>query len=116
MSMEIAGISRGLIPGMGRENIRNGYSRQNATTTNPEKSHQSIHTKTLEASLRELEELSQVFNRRLKLVVNNELDRVIVKVVDRETDTVIKELPSKELQRVYSRIREALGLLIDREI
>lgn len=66
--------------------------------------------------LNELEQVSWVFNHRLKLSVNNELDRVIVKIIDRDTDKVIKELPPAELQRVYSRIREAIGLLVDTEI
>ncbi len=69
-----------------------------------------------EPLLSDLEQVSGVFNHRLKLSVNNELDRVIVKIIDRDTDKVIKELPPAELQRVYSRIREAIGLLVDTEI
>ena len=41
---------------------------------------------------------------------------MVVKVIDKETDKVIKELPSGELQRLHVRIREAIGLLIDEEI
>jgi flagellar protein FlaG len=69
-----------------------------------------------EPLLSDLEQVSGVFNHRLKLSVNNELDRVIVKIIDRDTDKVIKELPPAELQRVYSRIRDAIGLLVDTEI
>ena len=41
---------------------------------------------------------------------------VVVKVIDRETDTVIKEIPPRELQIVHARIREALGALFDVQI
>ena len=49
-------------------------------------------------------------------MINQELDRVVVKVIDRETDKVIKEIPPEVLQRLHVRIREAIGLLIDESI
>ena len=64
----------------------------------------------------DLEIVSRAFNRRLKFSINKELNQVVVKVVDAETDKVIKELPSEEVQRLHVRIREAIGLLIDEEI
>jgi flagellar protein FlaG len=64
----------------------------------------------------DLEVVSRAFNRRLKFSINQELNQVVVKVIDKETDKVIKELPSEELQRLHVRIREAIGLLIDEEI
>jgi flagellar protein FlaG len=64
----------------------------------------------------DLQIVSRAFNRRLKFSVNHDLNQVVVKVIDRETDKVIKELPSEELQRLHVRIREAIGLLIDEEI
>ena len=64
----------------------------------------------------ELRIVSHAFNRRLKFSINRDLNQVIVKVIDKETDKVIKELPSRELQHLHLRIREAIGLLIDEEI
>ena len=34
-------------------------------------------------------------------------------VIDTDTDKVVREIPPKELQNVYERIREAIGLLLD---
>ncbi|MBN1686942.1 MAG: flagellar protein FlaG, partial [Spirochaetales bacterium] len=48
--------------------------------------------------------------------INEELDQVVVKVIDSKTDKVIKEIPPEVLQRLYVRIREAIGLLIDEMI
>lgn len=67
----------------------------------------------LEATLAKLQELSAAFNRRLSFTVNEKLGQVIVKVVDSETDKVVREIPPAELQHVYERIREVIGLLFD---
>ena len=64
----------------------------------------------------ELREVSRAFNKRLSFSYNEELEQMVVKVIDRDTDTVIKELPPSELQRVHLRIREAIGLLLDESV
>jgi len=66
--------------------------------------------------LTELENISSALNRRLKFSVNRELQQVVVQVVDRESDKVIKELPPEGIQRLYAKMQEALGMLIDEEI
>lgn len=65
---------------------------------------------------RELREVTRAFNKRLSFSYNEDLEQMVVKVIDRETDTVIKELPPSELQRVHLRIREAIGLLLDESV
>lgn len=70
----------------------------------------------LNEAIREIQEYAQTFNKRLKFSVNDELERVIVKVVDGNTDKVIKEIPPEALQRVLLRIREAIGILFDTTI
>lgn len=64
----------------------------------------------------ELQDVVQAFNKRLSFQWHDELGQMIVKVIDPETDTVIKELPPSELQRVHLRIREAIGLLLDESV
>jgi flagellar protein FlaG len=66
--------------------------------------------------LGDLQSVTQVFNRRLQFSVNGNLDELVVKVIDKTTDTVIKEIPPAELQRMHTRIREAIGLFIDETI
>jgi flagellar protein FlaG len=70
----------------------------------------------IERTLKEIQHLSGIYNRRLRFSFNEKLNQMIVKVVDAETDRVIKELPPKEIQRVHMRIREVLGLLFDETI
>ena len=70
----------------------------------------------IDESLNILREAFRMFNRRLKFSVNEEIDRVVVKVVDGTTDKVIKEIPPEEIQKLVARIRETIGILFDEEI
>ncbi|SIQ88950.1 flagellar protein FlaG [Alkalispirochaeta americana] len=67
-------------------------------------------------SIAELRRVTRNFNKQLNFSYNEDLGQMIVKVIDRNTDTVIRELPPAELQRVHIRIREAIGLLFDETI
>ena len=66
-----------------------------------------------EKYLKDIIKITEVFNRKLKFSVDNDLEQVIVKVVDAETDKVIKEIPPDQLKRLYAKMKEAMGLLID---
>ncbi len=70
----------------------------------------------VERYLKDIINYTQFFNKRLKFSINEELNRVVVKVIDGQTDKVIKEIPPEVLQRLYVRIREAIGLLVDEMI
>ncbi|GAB1481607.1 hypothetical protein MASR2M78_04220 [Treponema sp.] len=70
----------------------------------------------LERTTGELERISLAFNKKLRFVVKEDLDEVIVKVIDPETDKVIKELPPEELQRLHLKIKEMIGILFDERV
>ncbi|RQV98501.1 MAG: flagellar protein FlaG [Calditrichaeota bacterium] len=53
---------------------------------------------------------------RFSYVLTDEVNRFIVKIIDRETDKVIKQVPSEELQKLHDNLQEALGILFDQEI
>ncbi|HRY55123.1 MAG TPA: flagellar protein FlaG [Spirochaetia bacterium] len=63
----------------------------------------------------DLQRVSATFNRRLSFSMNEKLGQVVVKVIDADTDKVVKEIPPEELQHVYERIREVIGLLLDEQ-
>ncbi len=65
---------------------------------------------------RQLAALAPQLNQRLEFSFQKALGQVIVKIIDRQTDTVIKELPPTEFQRVHIALREAIGLLIDKKV
>ena len=56
---------------------------------------------------------SNILNKKVKLSVNRDINRVIIKIVDRDTDKVIKEIPCKELQQLAIHLKKAIGILFD---
>ena len=70
-----------------------------------------------EASARELQRLSDlVTGHKLQFNVNQELDKVVVRVVDTSTNEVIREIPSEDLQRTQARMKHAIRVLFDEMI
>ncbi|MCH5295695.1 MAG: flagellar protein FlaG [Treponema sp.] len=68
-------------------------------------------------SVQELQRLSDmVMGHKLQFNVNNDLNKVIVKVVDSATNEVIREIPSEDLQRIQARLKHAIGLLFDEQV
>jgi len=67
----------------------------------------------IQSTAADLQRISHAFNKKLQFVVDHSSNQVIVKVIDKETDKVIKELPPEELQRLYSNLKEAVGLLFN---
>jgi flagellar protein FlaG len=68
----------------------------------------------LKTTIRDIQRVSEVFNRRLSFSINEKIGQVVVKVIDDDTDKVVSEIPPEDLQRVYERIREVVGLLFDK--
>jgi flagellar protein FlaG len=70
-------------------------------------------SKEFEESVRQLQKISDMMDRKIQFNVNRELDKVVIKIVDPSTDKVIKEIPSADIQKLQVRIKEVLGLLFD---
>ena len=69
------------------------------------------------ANVQELQRLSDmVMGHKLEFNVNEELNKVIVKVVNPSTNETIREIPSEEIQKIQVRMKHAIGLLFDEMI
>lgn len=55
-------------------------------------------------------------NARVELNFNQDTGRVVAKITDRSSGEVLRELPSKELQQLFSQMREYIGSIVDEEI
>jgi len=58
-------------------------------------------------------ELLSSLGRKVQFNVNQELGKVIVKVVDPSTDKVIREIPSEDLQALQIKMKQISALIID---
>jgi len=52
-------------------------------------------------------------NQRVIYDVNNKTNRIVMKIVNTENNEVIREIPSRELMRVYEHIHELIGMFVD---
>jgi len=64
----------------------------------------------------DLQQAIKMVNTKLEFRYNKELGEVVVKVIDTDSDTVIKELPSAELQAMHERLHEVIGMLVDKHV
>lgn len=76
---------------------------------NIEKNIEQVKSDTLE--LQKMSEM--VTGRKLQFNVNKELGSVVVKIIDSNTNKVLKEIPSEEIQNLKLRIRKAIGSIFD---
>ena len=57
-----------------------------------------------------------VGGNKLLFTVNKEIGSVVVSIVDSETNQVIKQIPSEDMQKLKLRIRKAIGSMFDEVI
>jgi flagellar protein FlaG len=62
-----------------------------------------------------IHEAANLFNRKIHIEVEEDLDIMIVKVIDSETDKVIRQIPPKELVELSKSAKDLKGLLINKE-
>ena len=78
----------------------------------------------LEQNIAEVKADSQALQKMTEMVggnkllfsVNKELGSVVVSIVDSETNQVIKQIPSEDMQKLKLRIRKAIGSMFDEVI
>lgn len=71
----------------------------------------------LKADIQALQKMTEmVGGNKLQFSVNKELDSVVVSIVDSETNQVIKQIPSEDMQKLKLRIRKAIGSMFDEVI
>lgn len=61
-----------------------------------------------------LNDAVEYINRGLRFTIHEDTQRMMVRVVNIETNEVIEEIPPEEVLDTVARIREMIGLLIDK--
>ena len=76
-----------------------------------------IYLAEIKADSQQLQKMSEMVDgRKLQFNVNKELGSVVVKIIDTNTNQVLKEIPSEDMQKLKLRIRKAIGNLFDEVI
>lgn len=66
----------------------------------------------LAAAISSVEEYIKPFNNRLEFSVDDDIGRVVVKVVDKETEDVILQIPSEEMLAIAKALDNIKGLFV----
>ncbi len=59
---------------------------------------------------------SDVLNKRIRLSVNPQINRIIITVLHKQTGELIRQIPCEELQHLAEHLREASGIFYDKEV
>lgn len=86
------------------------------TEVNAEAANVANDLEKIESQVRQIQNYAAFVGSKIQFRVNEDLGKVIVKIVDPQTDKVIKEIPSADVQNLQMRLKEALGLLVDEKI
>ncbi len=60
-------------------------------------------------------DLLQRLNTELRVELDDELDMVVVKVIDSESQEVVRQIPAEEFVELSKRMKDAIGMLFDKE-
>jgi flagellar protein FlaG len=69
----------------------------------------------VQEAIQRVSNTAKMFNRKIHLEIDRELNMVIVKVIDKETDEVIRQIPPEELVKLSKHANDIKGLLINTE-
>jgi len=65
----------------------------------------------------EAEALINIFmNRTIRLDVDNELHRVIIRLVDKKSGEIIRQIPPEELIELAKKMKDSEGVFLDKEV
>lgn len=60
--------------------------------------------------------IDRFMNRAIRLEVDNELHRVIIKLIDKKSGEIIRQIPPEELIELAKKMRSGEGIFLDKEV
>jgi len=60
-------------------------------------------------------DLLKRLNTELKVELDDELNMVVVKVIDSDSQEVVRQIPAEEFVELSKRMKDAIGMLFDKE-
>ena len=95
--------------------VANDSSVKGRTAPSSVTSSQSVENQDLEEAVAQVQEALHQGQSRVQLSVDNELNKVVVKVVDKDSGELIRQFPPEEFLRVQRFLKEHSGLLLTEE-
>jgi len=89
--------------------------KQEAVKAEAEKQDPQKQKEKLDDAVDKLNKTSMIFDRSLRFQVHEATRETMVSVVDMSNDKVIREIPSKEVLDLVSKMQDYLGLIFDKK-
>lgn len=93
------------------ETLENGETVDNNVKDIPQLSHDDVKNIT-----QELNKFLELINTDLQFDVHEETKQLIVQVVDTKNQKILKEFPPHELLDTIAKIRDYVGILLDKKV
>lgn len=93
--------------------LREAHKRADSNTARPDQANPTeIDRAVIERAAAKVSKVLDSTDSRLKIEVDDEAERVIVKVVDQDSGKVIRQIPPEELLQLEKYLSSAKGLLL----
>lgn len=77
---------------------------------------EKLDSKQLEDVFDDFKKKFDYLNKHLKVEIDEELNRPVVRIIDNETNEVVRELPPEEMVQLAKKIDQMVGLLFEKEV
>ncbi len=88
---------------------------QEAVKNEQEQKDPEARKEKVEEAVDKLNQTAIIFDRSLKFQIHDGTKETMVSVIDKTTDKVIREIPSKEVLDLVSKMRDYLGMIFDKK-
>ena len=78
----------------------------------PEQAEESVEVEQVETAVSQISDFVQNFQRDLLFSIDEDSERLVVKVVDSETQEVIRQIPSEEMLRIARNLDSPESLIL----
>lgn len=85
---------------------------QNLPLKQAEQAGDAADVEKVEAAVSQISDFVQNFQRDLQFSIDEDSDRLVVKVVDSETQEVIRQIPSEEMLRIARKLDSTESLIL----
>jgi flagellar protein FlaG len=75
-----------------------------------------INQAKLQEIIEKLNQIVDLYNKQIHFKVHKEAQQLMVQVMDKESNKIIAEYPPKELLDLAVRIKEVIGLFVDKKV
>ena len=71
---------------------------------------------TIDSTMSDINSKIKMSNTQLKYSIDEETQRISIKVIDQNTDKVIREIPPEETLEAIKKIWEIAGIIVDKKL